>query len=86
MGLKFTQEIYRKIFSEVIQEIKDDPILCQKLGQQDIANLESEWRNNLYQSGIFNANSVEGGMRHNQGVFSHPGYPQNRMIMPPIRF
>lgn len=78
MGLNYTQKIYQKIFKEVIQEVKDDPILQTKLDPQDLLILESEWNKNLKDSGIFSSYVHEMSMMQNQAMYNQPGFQSNR--------
>ena len=68
MGLKLTQEVYKKIFDELIQQIREDPILQTQLKTEDIDFLEDTWNKNLKESGIFNSYNHEMALMHKHNM------------------
>lgn len=55
MEVKRTQEIYTKIFNELMQSIREDPILNSQLDTEDFEFLEKTWDRKLKESGVFNS-------------------------------
>lgn len=71
MEIKRTQEVYLKIFEELMQTIREDNNIASHLDSEDIKFLGETWERKLKESGVYNKRNSFG---NGNGIFNPAAY------------